>query len=78
MADIEYNESRPKTQETQETQSNVARWGILVGALVLAALIGFGAVDAQHNSFGPGTENAGGQQTDTRLDGRGKWGGYLN
>lgn len=59
MADIDYsNLQRKKPQEPL----NVARWGILIGALALAAAIAFGAVDFQDNGFGPGTVNGTQQQ----------------
>jgi len=74
MTDIQF--SAPLTRPSTETAPN-ATLGYSIAAMALAFLIGLSAVDIQRPPVSSPDTWPSWQQDGSILDGRGKWGGYL-
>ena len=54
-----------------------ATWAMSIAATILAFVIGLSAVDIQRDRSGDAHQMQNLGQESTRLDGRGKWAGYM-
>lgn len=63
-------------REREETEPN-ASWAMFIAAGALALAIGLSAVDVQRDRSADAHQTQNFGQDGSRLDGRGKWAGYM-